>query len=117
MLDDGGAGREGTTRAQMRESLIRFLKARGLLSDDGSDTMAVLDALVRFLSSSEAEMVLVNLEDLWLEREPQNVPGVPDRSWRQRFRVPLEAARAKETIARILGALDHSRRMADGNQT
>jgi 4-alpha-glucanotransferase len=79
--------------------------------------MAVLDALVRFLGSSEAEMVLVNLEDLWLEREPQNVPGVPDRSWRQRFQVPLEAARADETIARILGALEKSRRMADGNQT
>jgi 4-alpha-glucanotransferase len=117
LLDDRGAGRERATRAQMRDSLNRFLKARGLLSNDGSDTMAVLDALVRFLGSSDAEMVLVNLEDLWLEREPQNVPGVPDRSWRQRFRVPLEAARAGETITTILGALDHSRRMADGNQT
>jgi 4-alpha-glucanotransferase len=117
LLDDRGAERERTTRAQMRDSLVRFLKARGLLSNGGSDTMAVLDALVRFLGSSEAEMVLVNLEDLWLEREPQNVPGVPDRSWRQRFRVPLEAARADETIARILGALEKSRRMADGNQT
>jgi 4-alpha-glucanotransferase len=117
LLDDRDAGRERATRAQMRDSLIRFLKARGLLSNDGSDTMAVLDALVRFLGSSDAEMVLVNLEDLWLEREPQNVPGVPDRSWRQRFRVPLEAARASETITKILGALDHSRRMADGNQT
>jgi 4-alpha-glucanotransferase len=117
LLDDRGAERERTTRARMRESLTNFLKARGLLSSDGSDTMAVLDALVRFLGSSEAEMVLVNLEDLWLEREPQNVPGIPDRSWRQRFRVPLEAARADETIARILSALDHSRRMADGNKT
>jgi 4-alpha-glucanotransferase len=116
LLDDRGAERESTTRAQMRDSLIRFLKARGLLSGDGSDTMAVLEGLVHFLGSSDAEMVLVNLEDLWLEREPQNVPGVPDRSWRQRFRVPLEAARAEETIARILGALDQSRRMADGNQ-
>jgi 4-alpha-glucanotransferase len=79
--------------------------------------MAVLDALVRFLGSSDAEMVLVNLEDLWLEGEPQNVPGVPDRSWRQRFRIPLEAARTNTAIATLLGALDHSRRMADGNET
>jgi 4-alpha-glucanotransferase len=113
LLHDDGA--ERITRARMRDSLTRFLKARGLLSNDGSDTMAVLEALMRFLGSSDAEMVLVNLEDLWLEREPQNVPGVPDRSWRQRFRVPLEAARADETIARILGALNQSRRMADGN--
>jgi len=61
-------------------------------------------------------MVLVNLEDLWLEREPQNVPGVADRSWRQRFRVPLETAREDAAITALLGALDSSRRMADGNQ-
>jgi 4-alpha-glucanotransferase len=117
LLDDRGAERERTTRARMRDSLTNFLKARGLLSNDESDTMAVLDALVRFLGSSEAEMVLVNLEDLWLEREPQNVPGIPDRSWRQRFRVPLEEARAGNAITAILSALDHSRRMADGNKT
>jgi 4-alpha-glucanotransferase len=117
LLDERGAERERSTRAQMRESLTNFLKARGLLSEGGSDTMAVLDALVRFLGSSDAEMVLVNLEDLWLEGEPQNVPGVPDRSWRQRFRIPLEAARTNTAIATLLGALDHSRRMADGNET
>jgi 4-alpha-glucanotransferase len=116
LLDDRAAERERATRAQMRDSLTDFLKARGLLSNGGNDTMAVLGALGRFLGSSEAEMVLMNLEDLWLEREPQNVPGVPDRSWRQRFRVPLEAARADETIVTLLGALDQSRRMADGNQ-
>jgi 4-alpha-glucanotransferase len=116
LLDDRGAERERATRAQMRDSLTNFLKARGLLSNGGSDTMAVLDALGRFLGGSDAEMVLVNLEDLWLEREPQNVPGVPDRSWRQRFRIPLEAARADKTITTLLGALDQSRRMADGNQ-
>lgn len=117
LLDDRGAERERTTRARMRESLIRFLAARGLLSNGQGDTMAVLEALVRFLGGSEAEVVLVNLEDLWLEREPQNVPGVPDRSWRQRFRVPLETARGDATMTALLGALDHSRRMADGNQT
>ncbi|HEX3578586.1 MAG TPA: 4-alpha-glucanotransferase, partial [Thermoanaerobaculia bacterium] len=117
LLDERAAERERSTRARMRDSLIRFLKARCLLSKDHSDTMAVLGALVRFLGNSDAEIVLVNLEDLWLEREPQNVPGVPDRSWRQRFRVPLEAARASETITTILGALDHTRRMADGNET
>jgi 4-alpha-glucanotransferase len=117
LLDARGAERERATRGRMRESLTAFLKARGLLSKDGSDTMAILEALLRFLGGSDAEMVLVNLEDLWLEREPQNVPGVPDRSWRQRFRVPLETARRDETMLRLLGALDRSRRMADGNKT
>jgi 4-alpha-glucanotransferase len=78
--------------------------------------MAVLEAPVRFLGGSDAEMMLVNLEDLWLEREPQNVPGVPDRSWRQRFRVPLETVRGDATITALLGALDQSRRMANGDE-
>jgi len=116
LLDDRQAGREHKNREDLRASLTRSLAARGLLSNGEGDTMAVLEALVRFLGGSEAEMVLVNLEDLWLEREPQNVPGVADRSWRQRFRVPLETAREDATITALLGALDHSRRMADGNQ-
>jgi 4-alpha-glucanotransferase len=55
-----------------------------------------------FLAESEAEIVLINLEDLWGELEPQNVPGVPGRSWRHKFRLALEAAMADGSIRRVL---------------
>ena len=116
LLDDDGAARERETRARMREALTRFLTARGLLPSDASDTLTVLDALLVFLAGSDAELVLVNLEDLWLEREPQNVPGVPDKSWRRRLRLGLEEAAADGAVVRMLRNVNQKRRQADGNQ-
>ncbi|HWS70714.1 MAG TPA: 4-alpha-glucanotransferase, partial [Thermoanaerobaculia bacterium] len=116
LLDEAGAERERATRARMREALTRFLKARRLLPSDASDTLAVLDAVLAFLAGSDAELVLVNLEDLWLEGEPQNVPGVPDKSWRRRFRLGLEEAAADGAVVRMLRNVNQKRRQADGNQ-
>jgi len=88
-----------------------------LLRSDASDTVGVLDAVLAFLAGSDAELVLVNLEDLWLECEPQNVPGLPDQSWRRRFRLGLEEAAADESVVRMLRNVNQLRRQADGNQT
>lgn len=95
LLDARGADEERAKRAKMRAALTTFLTARGLLPEGAAGGPAtVLEAVLRFLASSDAEMVLVNLEDLWLEREPVNRPGVPERSWRRRMRVPLEQLRS-----------------------
>lgn len=104
LLDARGAADEREKRAQSRRKLLSFLTARGLLSDGSEQPAAVLEAVLRFLARSDAEMVLVNVEDLWLEREPVNRPGLPERSWRRRMRVPLEQLR------------DRALRMVDGEQ-
>ena len=48
------------------------------------------ESLTRWLAlllASDADLVAINLEDLWLEEEPQNVPGRLDRAnWRRRLR-------------------------------
>jgi hypothetical protein len=87
----------------IRRIACYLIAARRLLSSGEGDTMAVLEAHMRFLGGSDAEMVLVNLEDLWLEREPQNVPAFP-------------IAVGGSVFAPLLGALDQARRMADGNE-
>ena len=83
-LDASGeaAGRRG--RARMRERIHRFLAARFGI---GNDAAGVLRALIRYLGESAAELVMVNLEDLWLERAPQNVPGTGAErpNWRRKF--------------------------------
>ncbi|HKR66789.1 MAG TPA: 4-alpha-glucanotransferase [Thermoanaerobaculia bacterium] len=84
LLDEVGAHRE-------REQRERMKKQFGSLED-----------VLLFLASSDAEIVLVNLEDLWGELEPQNVPGVPERSWRHKFRLGLEDAMADGSIRRVL---------------
>ena len=118
LLDRKGAAAEAEKREQMRQALVAFLKARGLLPREEGDTKAVLEALLLFLSGSPAEIVLVNVEDLWLETEPQNVPGVPERSWKQKFRMTLEQMRRDPEITRILRAIDQERRKeVHGRQT
>jgi 4-alpha-glucanotransferase len=50
------------------------------------DAGLVRQRLLERLSASRARYVLVNLEDLWLEPEPQNVPGTSDErpNWKRR---------------------------------
>jgi 4-alpha-glucanotransferase len=45
-----------------------------------------------FLASSHARVLLVNLEDLWLETDPQNIPGIQEEhpNWRRKARYSLE---------------------------
>ena len=118
LLDRKGATHERENRAQMRDALARYLKARGLLSAETRDTKPVLEALLRFLGASPAEIVLVNVEDLWLETGPQNVPGVPERSWKQKFRLTLEQLQRDPDVRRILQSVDRERRKeVHGNKT
>ena len=55
-------------------------------------TRAVLRRLLEILAASPARMVLVNLEDLWGETEPQNVPGTHTErpNWRRKARYTFE---------------------------
>ncbi|MCK5213186.1 MAG: 4-alpha-glucanotransferase, partial [Dehalococcoidia bacterium] len=56
------------------------------------DTRQVLRYLLGWLKTSRARYIMVNLEDLWLETEPPNVPGVGTRypSWRHKTALSLE---------------------------
>jgi 4-alpha-glucanotransferase len=75
---------------------------RTSLAEDEEITAAVLVGILEDLGRSDAELVVLSLEDLWFERRPQNVPGVgPDGypSWRRR---------AARTIADIAGDADIS---------
>jgi 4-alpha-glucanotransferase len=67
------------------------------------------------LGASPSKVVLVNLEDLWAERRPQNVPGTTTDqrpNWRERARYSLEEMRALPSVRRDLRALDAARRAA-----
>ena len=47
--------------------------------------------LMKKLAAGPARAVQVNLEDLWGETRPQNVPGTPGiRNWRRKMKFPLE---------------------------
>jgi 4-alpha-glucanotransferase len=102
LLDAEGAGQERETREQMRRALVGFLGVH-------YEPSHVLAALLLWLSSTDAEIVLANLEDLWNETEPQNVPGVPERSWRHKLRLTLEQARSSGQVRNVLSNVNEKR--------
>jgi len=109
LLGDAGARRERDTRETMRRALVKSYV------DGFTDQSApVLESLLSYLASSNAEIVLLNLEDLWNELEPQNVPGLPEKSWRHRFRMSLEEAQADGRIRKVLTNVNGRRGGVEG---
>ncbi|MFW6330858.1 MAG: 4-alpha-glucanotransferase [Gemmatimonadota bacterium] len=68
------------------------------------------EALLEWLGRSPAGLVLAAVEDLWLEREPQNVPGTEsERNWRRRMRRPMGAL-SDPAVAGLLKVLNEARK-------
>jgi 4-alpha-glucanotransferase len=78
----------------LRHAVTRYLQGRGRLPEgDEPDGADVLRACLDDMASVDAETVLVTLEDLWGELEPQNIPGTSGEdatNWRRRARYSLE---------------------------
>jgi 4-alpha-glucanotransferase len=76
LIDEEGAREDREDREELRRAMIAFLRAQGWLPEDVELTAhTVMRACQRYLAASSARTVTVNLEDLWDEREPQNMPG------------------------------------------
>jgi 4-alpha-glucanotransferase len=92
LLDSVGARAERDKLLSMKEALLTFLRNHGWLHGLEDDTQVVLTACLSFLAASWAQIVLVNLEDLWLETQPQNVPttGKEYPNWQRRARYTFE---------------------------
>jgi 4-alpha-glucanotransferase len=101
-----------------RRALLAALRESGHLGTDGlgagkdPEPEAVLAATMAWLGASRAPIVLVSLEDLWLEPEPQNIPGTPDpnATFRRRAAYGLEELDDVASVKNTLDALDRARR-------
>jgi 4-alpha-glucanotransferase len=81
---------EKERRGALRQGLAGLLPPA---SRDESETYkAVLHDRLAWLARSPARMVLVNLEDLWEESEPQNVPGthMERPNWQRKAKLGFE---------------------------
>lgn len=102
------APKERAERAALRAAVTALLAAEGRLSEDPS-AQQVLRALIERLAESSAHILLVNLEDLFDETTPQNVPGTIDEvpNWRHKVGATLEQLEESEDIAAFLERLGH----------
>ncbi|UCF69515.1 MAG: 4-alpha-glucanotransferase [Acidobacteriota bacterium] len=93
-----------------RKALESFLRRLGLL-DEITSPQLVLRALLRYLGSSRACLVMASLEDLWLEPEPQNVPGTHSEqpNWKRKARVPVDSLERSAEVIELLDLLSAAR--------
>lgn len=114
LLKPREARAEARRRRAVRDALIHLLKREGRLEGGrtGPETGDALRACLAHLAASPARMVLVNLEDLWLETRPQNVPGTgPERpNWRRKARCSFEEFTRMEEVVETLKEMDKWRR-------
>ncbi len=89
-----------------RETLRAALAARG---DTATDGPGVLDSSLQELAASRARSLMLNLEDLWWERERQNVPGTTTEqpNWRRRAHYGVD------DLPRVPGLVPRLRRISE----
>jgi 4-alpha-glucanotransferase len=110
---------EAEAERRRRDWLVRalgdFLGRASLLRDPGrAEDDEMLRACLAYLARSESAIVMVNLEDLWLESRPQNVPGTTEEpNWRRKMARPLEAFRRDPDVVGTLGMIDRMRKEAE----
>lgn len=113
LLSEPEADHLDADREISRHALLAWLRSRDRLARVGEpDPEQVGQAILHELARSPAGWVMVNLEDLWGEEEPQNVPGTgPERpNWRRRARKSLTELWESTEIRSFLRELDALRR-------
>ena len=110
LLADDQVDVEQTNRKQFRMSM-----------PDGhnpDDEQAAREAMLRLLSDlagSDTGLVLINLEDVWLERRAQNVPGtINETNWRRKARYSLEQIVRSPQVREAVQAVAESTRSPNG---
>jgi 4-alpha-glucanotransferase len=125
-LDEPGEHNERNGRAWVLGQLEHHLREHGaLLGGDAADEVdgegASSSRVVRLLGGvlecyglSASPLVMVSLEDLWLEQLPQNVPGTSSEAgnWRRRMQADLEDLAALPNVTRLIERLCEARARA-----
>jgi 4-alpha-glucanotransferase len=101
ILNPAIAEDERKKRRHMLDALVGALQRQGRLRGP-VEPPAVLKASLAHLCDGAAQLILTNLEDLWLETQSQNVPG----TWRERPNWRLKAHYSMEAMGRMPDVLD-----------
>jgi len=99
-------------RRSDRAVLPVFLYRQGLLGVPTNKAGPVRRACLAHLAAGRARFLQVNLEDLWLETAPQNVPGTTEEypNWRRKARLSLEDFTRDPSVLEILGEINQLRK-------
>ena len=92
LFNKAEAREEKNKLIRIKGSLATFLHEKGWLHETENEIPAILKACLSFLAASQARIALINLEDLWFEIHPQNIPGTRTEypNWQRRAQYSLE---------------------------
>ena len=115
LLDGISAQLEQKKRLAIREAVTTFLQDKDWIEKTTPDVWAVIKACLAFLSASQARIVIAHLEDLWLETQPQNVPGTRDEhpNWQRKTRYSFEDFCQIPQITDTLKEIDRLRKQRE----
>jgi 4-alpha-glucanotransferase len=115
-LSDTEAAAQRVARTQWRAALLR---AVGAAEDSGDPAAVALRSCLSHLAASAADLMMVDLEELWGEREPQNRPGTGTEAanWSRRASRTLEEARADPATNEFLLHLNGLRHEGAGTRS
>ncbi len=101
-------------RQALKATITEFLFKNGYLDNMAADTIDVLKACLNYLGSSRVRALVVNLEDLWLEMDPQNIPGTDKEvpNWSRKLRFSLEQIETMPQVVQILDMVNQTRKVA-----
>ncbi len=109
ILDAATAKADRTRRQELVRAIRTFLQERGFLKDP-RDPAAVLRACLNYLSTGPGSVALANIEDFWLEKNPQNVPGTWHErpNWTRCARYSLEEFTAFPSVLQALREMNQA---------
>jgi 4-alpha-glucanotransferase len=109
-LSETEGGGERSARAHWRARLFERLGSSDR-PETPDATATALEGCLGHLARSEAPLVLVDLEELWDERRPQNRPGTgPERgNWTARTARPLDEVLGDLRLSELLSHVDRER--------
>lgn len=112
LIDGKQAAKERRHRRQQIEELKQYLRERGLLKEDHT-LKDLLAASLKLLAHSRAKMLLISLEDLWLEEAVHNIPGTGAEAgnWRHRSKPSLERFVKDRGVRGLLKMVSEARRL------
>ena len=112
------AEKEEKARPVMKKTLKTFLQTNGFTRKTRAGVSDLMKGSLAYLAASQARVLLVNLEDLWLETKAQNVPGTLDEhpNWQNKTRYRLERIDADRDVRSTLKVIDSLRRGEAGRR-
>lgn len=111
MITSEQADLERWIRGELRNRLTAYLRDHGHNITGEDDVAGALRGMLTLLARSDARWLLINLEDLWLETSPQNIPDTVTEhpNWRQKTKLSLEELIRVSRIESLLSVVNEAR--------